>query len=173
MKLLIIGAGGYGRLVKETAELTEQFEQIDFLDDAYDGAVGKLCDLNVLQCNYDGCVVAIGNPEIREVVFNQIEKQITIIHPRAVISKSAVIGCGCVIEANTCINANAVIKEGSYICSGAVVNHDAQVSEFCQVDCNAVVTAGAILPKGTKLNSCSVWRVPVVAKPNEATDSFF
>ena len=30
MKLLIVGAGAYGRLVKEIAELTEQFEQIDF-----------------------------------------------------------------------------------------------------------------------------------------------
>lgn len=59
MKLLIVGAGGYGRLVKEIAELTEQFEQIDFLDDAYEGAVDKLCDLKGLQKNYDGCVVAI------------------------------------------------------------------------------------------------------------------
>ena len=40
MKLLIIGAGGYGQLVREIAELTEEYEQIDFLDDAYEEAVG-------------------------------------------------------------------------------------------------------------------------------------
>lgn len=29
MRLLIVGAGGYGRLVKEIAELTEQFDKLD------------------------------------------------------------------------------------------------------------------------------------------------
>lgn len=163
MNLLIIGAGGYGRLVKEIAELTEQYEQIDFLDDAYESAVGKLCGLKTIQRNYDGCVVAIGNPEIREKVFYEIERTISLIHPSAVISKSALIGQGCVIEANVVINTEAVVKDCTYICAGAVVNHNAMVNEFCQVNCNAVVMTASVLHKGTKLDCCAVWSKPVIA----------
>lgn len=162
MKLLIVGAGAYGRLVKEIAELTEQFEQIDFLDDAYEGAVGKLCDLKTIQGEYDGCVVAIGNPDIRERIFNQIVSPTSIIHPKAVISKSASIGQGCVIEANTVVSSEAVVKDCSYICAGAIVNHNAMVNEFCQVNCNAVVMTGSILPRGTKLECCSTWCVTLI-----------
>jgi UDP-3-O-[3-hydroxymyristoyl] glucosamine N-acyltransferase len=157
MKLLIVGAGGYGQLVKEIAELTEQFERIDFLDDNYKDAVGKIADLKAKQNDYDGCIVAIGNPVIREKLFSVIENPVSMIHPKAVISKSAVIGGGCVVEANAVVNTNAIIKEASYICAGSVINHDAYVSEFCQVDCNAVISAGSHLPKGSKVDSGTVF----------------
>lgn len=172
MKLLIVGAGGYGQLVKEIAEMTEMYEQIDFLDDNYKDAIGKLSDLINIQDDYDCSVIAIGNPILREKTFLQLKKPITILHPGALISKSAVIGRGCVIEANAVISANAIIKDGTFVCAGAVVNHNAIVSEFCQVDCNAVVSAGAILPKGAKLNECSVCKTSEVAKTYEDADMF-
>lgn len=171
MKLLIVGAGGYGRLAKEIAELTEQFEQIDFLDDTYEGVVGELSDLKIVQKNYDGCVVVIGNPEVREKVFCEVDKAITLVHPKVEISRSASIGNGYVIEANIVIGTEAVVKDCSYICAGVGVNHNAMVSEFCQVNCNAAAMTGSVLPKGTKLNSCFVWSKPIVAKTDEAADS--
>ena len=58
------------------------------------------------------------------------------------------IGKGCVIEANTTIHVNAVVKDGFYVC------------------------VGALLSKGTKLNRCSIWKVPVVAKPIDGDESF-
>lgn len=153
MKLLIVGAGEYGQLVKEIAELTEEYEQIDFLDDAYENAVGELCNLKDIQDYYDGCVIAIGNPVVREKLFYKIDRPLTIIHPKAIISKSATVGKGCVIEANAVINTGAVVKDCSFVCAGAVVNHNAIVNEFCQVDCNAVVKANGSLPKGMKLTN--------------------
>ena len=44
--LLILGAGGHGRVVKETAEAMEVFEKIDFLDDNPDceEAIGLCSD---------------------------------------------------------------------------------------------------------------------------------
>ena len=43
MNLLIIGAGGHGRVVKEVAEATNKYNTIDFLDDNSELAIGK-CD---------------------------------------------------------------------------------------------------------------------------------
>lgn len=156
MKLLIIGAGGYGQLVGELARMTG-WNQVDFLDDNSPLAIGKIDQLEKLENEYDGSFVAIGNPILRKEFFGKMQKPVTLVHPRAVVYPSAVIEPGCVIEANAVINANAVVKSCSYICAGAVVNHNAIVSEFCQVDCNAVVMAGKVLPEGTKLPSCSVF----------------
>lgn len=66
-----------------------------------------------------------------------------------------------------------MVKNCSYICAREVINYNVMVSEFCQVNCNAVVMTGSVLPKGTKLNCCSVWSKPVVAKPDDTADSFF
>lgn len=164
MKLLIIGAGGYGRLVKEIAELAGIFE-VDFLDDNSPLAVGKIDQLEEIEDRYDGAIVAIGNPEVKEKIFKRLKKPTTIIHPTAVISKSAVIGKGCVIEANTVVNSEAVVKDGVFICAGAVVNHNSIVNEFCQIVCNAVVPMGAEVPDGVKVNSCTVFnKKPEMAK---------
>lgn len=158
MKLLIIGAGGYGRLVREIAELNG-YDSIDFLDDNSELAVAKVDELDFIQKQYDGAIVAIGNPEVREKIYKRIAKPVSVVHPSAFISKSAVVGNGCVIEANAVINSETIVKNGTFICSGAVVNHNSVVNEFCQIDCNAVVAAGANVPAGTKLFSCTVWNI--------------
>lgn len=75
--------------------------------------------------------VAIGNPKVRENVIAALEGLFclaTLIHPLAYISKSA------------------------------VLNHDCTVMGYSQVDCNAVVTARAVIPKGTKVESGTVWK---------------
>lgn len=155
--LLIIGAGGYGWVVKEIA-LLNGYEKIDFLDDNSHVAVGKTEDLDRLQEQYDGAIVAIGNPEIRKRVFEKIAKPVTVIHPTAVVSPTAKVGQGCVIEANAVVGTAAKLSNCSFVCAGAVVNHNSIVGEYCQIDCNAVVAAGADVPSGTKVESCSVYR---------------
>lgn len=176
MKLLVIGAGGYGRLVREIAEA--QGYMVDFLDDNSSLAVGKVEDIEKIEDEYDGSIVAIGNPEIKEKIFRRLKKPVTVIHPSAVVSKSATVGLGCVIEAKAVINSEAVVKDGSFICAGAVVNHNSVVGEFCQIDCNAVVAMGAEVPKGHKVESCSVFKKIEMAKvpenaPEHENDSFF
>lgn len=48
MKLLIIGAGGYGHLVKEIAVLNG-YEIVDFLDDNSPLAIGKVNELEDIE----------------------------------------------------------------------------------------------------------------------------
>lgn len=170
MKLLVIGAGGYGRLVKEIAE--PQGYSVDFLDDNSPLAVGKVEEVEKIEGDYDGSIVAIGNPEIKEKIFKRLKKPVSLIHPTAAMSKSAQIGTGCVIEANAVINSEAVVKDGSFICAGAVVNHNSVVNEFCQIDCNAVIAMGAEVPKGMKVESCSVFKKIEMAR-EQGNQSFF
>lgn len=152
--LLIVGAGGYGRLVAEIA--AEEYDRVEFLDDHSLDAVGKIEDLERLQSHYDGVIAAIGNPAIRKAVFQKVKHPVTVVHPRAVVSKSAQVAPGCVIEANAVINTNATVEKGCFLCAGAIVNHDAVVQAFCQIDCNAVVESASVVPEGTKVESCTM-----------------
>ena len=69
-KLLLVGAGGFGRVVMEHA--IEQQYDVFFVDDGYDiGAdvcgiknVGHIEDLERLFCDYKKLVVSIGNNRI-------------------------------------------------------------------------------------------------------------
>ena len=48
-KLLILGAGQYGKVAYEIASAMEQFERIEYLDDNSETAVGKLSDYKNLK----------------------------------------------------------------------------------------------------------------------------
>lgn len=157
--LLIVGAGEFGQLVKELAE-TLGYEKIDFLDDYSKLAVGKVEEYQKFEGIYQEFIVAIGNPSMRRMFVKKLETSFglsTLIHPTAVISKSAKIAAGCVIEANAVVNTGAAVGKACFINAGSVVNHNSKVNDYCQIDCNAVVAADAVVSENTKVISCTVW----------------
>ena len=67
-KLLILGAGGHGKIVLDLALCCDTWEEIHFLDDAIVGeyvlghqVVGKMADYTILKGTYSHAIVAIGN----------------------------------------------------------------------------------------------------------------
>lgn len=158
-RLIIIGAGGYGHLVKDVAT-DLGYEDIIFLDDNNNSAAGKIEDYEKF-ADYENIIVAIGNPNTRKNIYEIVRHKfnvVSLVHPRAYVSKSAEIDVGCVIEACAVINSNAKVKKCSFINAGAVVNHDVVVNEFCQVDCGAVIAAGQKVNEKTKVESLTVYR---------------
>ena len=65
-KLLILGAGGMGRMVEETA-LQLGYDDIAFLDDAKKekDVIGKCCDYGEFLKSYDSAVAAFGDNNMR------------------------------------------------------------------------------------------------------------
>ena len=157
--LIIVGAGEFGKLVQELAELCG-YEKIGFLDDNSPLAIGRVEDYRLFSDEYTDFIVAIGNPLTRKNLVNTLEntyKLTTLVHPKAVVSKSACVEAGCVIEAQSVINTAAHLGRGAFINAGAVVNHNSVLEEYCQIDCNAVVAARARVPQNTKVPCCTVW----------------
>ena len=165
MNLLILGAGEYGKLVKELAR--NKYTTIDFLDDKSEAAIGKLEDYKNLGDKYLNAVVAIGNNEVRMEWLGRLKEAgynlPILLSERACVSPSAVIEEGCIIEPLSVINANAKVEKGTIISSGAVVNHNALVKQGCHIDCNAVVGADAVVPEKMHLNYGQV--ITKVTKP--------
>ena len=157
--LLIIGSGQYGHLVKELAEDCG-YEKIAFLDDNSLVAIGKVSEAERFRGEYADVVVAIGNPAVREKLVYELEPMLRLamlIHHSAYVSRSAVIGVGCIIEPGAVVQTAAQLGKACIVNAGAVVNHNSTVEDYCQVDCNAVVAARALVPKGTKVMSGTVW----------------
>lgn len=159
--LLILGAGQYGQVVRETAEAMGCFDKIDFLDDNSPLALGNLADYEMLQQEYSCAFVAMGNPQLRMQWLDRLEQAgfelPVLIHPKAYISPSAVLGKGTVVEPMAVVNTGAVVEAGGLLCAGCVVNHNAHVMPVCQIDCGAVVASNAIVPEGTKVPSSSAF----------------
>ena len=142
---MILGAGGYGHVVREIAEDSGIFDKIDFLDDSSPLAIGKFGDAEKFLKGYPNAVVALGNAELR---LGYIEKlraagfQIpAIISPKAYVSKSAKIGNGTIVEPFSAVNANSEVGIGVLLRCGSVIDHDAKVGDFCYIDCGVVVKA--------------------------------
>lgn len=164
MRLLILGAGEYGQLVKELAR--NKYTTIDFLDDNSEVAIGKLDDCRKFVGEYEA-IVAIGNNDVRLVWIEKLQEVGFIIpiliSPQAYVSPSAIIETGCIIEPMAVINVNAKVEKGSIVFVGAVINHNAMVRKGCHIDCNAIVGADAVVPEKMHLNYGQV--ITRVTKP--------
>lgn len=160
MNLLIIGAGGHGKVVKEVAEAMCAFDKIDFADDNSDEAVGKIADIEQLRTIYDAAFVGIGNNRFRGEILTKLESCAyhipTLIHPTAYVSKTAEIAKGTVVEPKAIINANSIVGEGCIISVGAIVDHDVVLERCVHVNAGAICKAGSVVGAGVKLEAGQV-----------------
>ncbi|GAA0083715.1 hypothetical protein UT300007_01540 [Clostridium sp. CTA-7] len=148
--LLIIGAGGHGKVVAEAADLEKKYDKISFLDDK-EGieniynfkVVGKIDRYIEFINEYKYAFVAIGNNEKR---LELIDKLISvgfnvpiIIHPKASVSKYSNIGLGTVILANAVVNVNTTIGNGCILNINSSVDHDCDISSGVHISSGAVI----------------------------------
>jgi len=139
--LVIIGGGGHGAVCKEIAELIG-YKNIIILDDdkSNASAYGKT-ELFTEFINDSDFFVAIGNNSIRKSFVEKIVASqgtfATLIHPSAVISKSATIGQGTVVMAGAVINARVKIGDGVIVNTGSSVDHDCKLDVYSHIGVGA------------------------------------
>ena len=157
--LLIIGAGGHGRVVKEVAEALG-YDKIAFLDDNSVEAIGKIADSKSFVQEYQAAFVGIGNNKFRNELLQRLEQEgfkiPVLLHPTAYISKTAVIGKGIVLEPKAIVNANSRVGVGCIISVGAIVDHDVVLEACVHVNAGAICKAGSFVVKETKVDAGQV-----------------
>lgn len=157
--LLIIGAGGHGKVVKEIAEALG-YTNIEFLDDNSTEAIGKIEDSKAYISQYPEAFVAIGNNKFRGELLTRLEQEgfaiPVLIHPSAYISKSATIEKGTVVEPKAIVNANSKLGLGCIISVGSIVDHDVVLEDCVHVNAGAICKAGSFVSKETKLEAGQV-----------------
>lgn len=150
-KLVIIGAGGHGKVVANIAKLNG-YDKIVFLDDDTSKSkcglysiVGTFQDINKYK-NYE-FIVGIGDNVIRKKITSQLLKEhynvATLIHPTAVIDDTVQIDNGSVVMANVVINAGTIVGVGCIINTSSSVDHDCIIHDFVHV-CPGCHVAGSV-----------------------------
>lgn len=146
-KLIIIGASGHGKVIADIA-VNIGYKDIFFLDD----------DLGLKECagfpvigqtsmstQIDGDkIVAIGNSEIRQRMMREI-KTVSLIHPKAIISRRVKIGEGTVIMAGAIINSDVVIGKGCIINTGSSIDHDCVIKDYVHVSVGSHISGTCII----------------------------
>lgn len=145
-KLLLVGAGGFGRVVLEHAA---ELYDCAFLDDGeatiVDGVpvIGKTNDMGSFYPDYKLLLVTIGNNALRERLYKEAAAISysfpNIIHTSAYISPRAHIGSGCVILNNAVVQNNAKCGDGCILNPGVELHHDSTIGSYCLIYTNSVV----------------------------------
>jgi sugar O-acyltransferase (sialic acid O-acetyltransferase NeuD family) len=156
--LVIIGAGGHGKVVADCAQQLDVYSKIIFLDDCYEyskesGAwsiVGLVDDFPRYLEKSD-FIIAFGNNLLRAETTKKLENAkaniISLLHPSAAISPNTSIGKGVVICANTAINIDTKIGDGCIINTGATVDHDCKIQSFVHVSPGVNIAGGVNINK--------------------------
>lgn len=158
-KLIIIGAGGHGRVIADAAEELNIYDNISFLDDAFPEfaingqwhVIGKIDEFT----KYPDAefIVAFGNNKIRREMLNKLQQEklhiASIFHPKASISKY------CSIDVGVVILANAVVNIGSKIAAGTIINTSASVDHDCTLGECVHISPGVNLAGGVNVGELS------------------
>lgn len=141
-KLVILGAGGYGRTVYDLAE--QLGYTITVLDDS--DQEHPLASFSRYIDDDTEFIPAFGNNEFRLQWINRIEeaggKLATLIHPSAYVSPKAQVSTGCVILPGAIVNTGSKVDKGCIINLGATVDHDVVIEEGAHL-CVRCIVKGA------------------------------
>ena len=144
--LLILGAGGHGRVAAEIAESLGY--RVSFLDDKPgEGVIGSISELEKFGPVFDACFIGIGNNAVRHKLLDRLTELglmvATLISPKAYVSSSVKVGCGTVIEPGAIVNANVTIGCGCIVSVGGIIDHDSVLEDFSHVNTGAICMSGA------------------------------
>lgn len=139
--LLILGAGGHGRVVADAAVASGAWSRVIASDRDPARCAGELLPGVALlpldaALKIAGAVhVAIGSAAAREREASAIAGRLlaTVVHPRASVSAHAQVAPGCFVGAQSVLGPRAVLGESVIVNHGAVVDHDVEVGAYSHI----------------------------------------
>lgn len=144
-RLVIIGAGGHGKVIADNA-VKNGYTDICFLDDHAAGScmgypvIGVGADIPMLDDGKTDFIIGVGNNEARKRIAERYDVNwITLIHPSAHIGVNVAIGKGTVVMAGAVINACSSVGEHCIINTCAIVEHDNQLGDYVHISPRAAL----------------------------------
>ena len=159
--LLIVGAGGHGRVVADAAVAAGRWQQVSACDRDPTRCSGELLAGVVLQpaavamTAATAVHVAIGDASARarEVAALPPGVLATVIHPQASVSPHARVAPGCFVAAQAVVAPGASLGVAVIVNHGSVVDHDVSVGEFSHIAPLAVLGGGVQLGRRVLIGS--------------------
>lgn len=158
-KLIIVGAGGFGKLLAELVIAEDLFQLLGFVDSNVQLGKSIFLDYKVIATSPEqindptvGFIVAIGNNEVRKSYFEKYSeiKYLKLISKNARIMNSADLGNGAIVMSNVVINSNVQIGKGSIIDTGSIIDHDSQIGAYSHLQIGTLVGSNTEVSPLTK-----------------------
>lgn len=149
--LLVLGAGGHGRVVCDAALRAGAWSSVSATDRDPTRCSGELLPgvgltAPLLSLAAATAVhLAIGKAHSREAECRAVgaHRLATVVHPDATVSSFASLAPGCFVAARAVVAPNASLGVAVIVNHGAVIDHGAVVGDFSHVAPNAVLGGGA------------------------------
>jgi acetyltransferase EpsM len=160
--VIVIGAGGLGREVRDAVDASQAFGGPrfgGFLDDFTEGpeVVGKLSAMGTFAST--SYIVAIGDPAARASVISSAPPNIefaSLIHPAAVVSPSASVGVGVFIAPMAYVGSGAIVGPHTVVNVHAQVGHDAATGQFVTLSPQVALNGHCVVGEGCFLGTASM-----------------
>ena len=174
MNVVILGAGGHGRVVLDAMVRQGAVTPVGFIDADTSRVGTEVAGLPVLgpvnllaklrREGVGGAIVAIGDNRVRRSYADLVREAglelITVVHPHSSVSPSADVGRNVLVAAGAIVGPDAKVLDGAIINTSAVVDHDCVVGVASHV-APGVLLAGrvhvgdqAFLGLGAKVLPC-------------------
>lgn len=162
--IVIIGAGGHGKVVLDVLRAAGQYEPVGFIDADTRLAGTKVSGVPVLgptnvlpklrqQQRVAHAIVAIGDNRTRYRYLAAIESEgfelTSAIHPTAFVSPTARLGRNVVVCPNASIITEARLGDGVIVNTGAIVEHECELADAVHV------APGACLAGRVRVGACA------------------
>src|SRR3989442_1650145 len=152
-RLLVMGAGGHGRAVADLA--AECGWTVAGFTDRVTGAsiLGRDEDLTALAAAgaMDAAVVGVGNAALdrRAALFQLLKASgivvATLVHPRAVLSRSCRLGEGVVVFAGGVLGSSVEVGDNAVVYSGVIAEHDGRIGAHAYLSPGVVLCGGVTI----------------------------
>lgn len=181
-KLIIVGAGGFGRELlqwcKDANKVEKKWVITGFLDDNIDALDGYECEEKIIGTIHEWqpgddelFAMAIANPAIKKEVAEKLEERgakfTSIIHPTARIGNFTEIGKGVVLYPNAGVTVNVKVGDFVTILDNTSVGHDAMIGKYSTI-CASCGINGHVRVGEQVFIGCNVATIPNVRIGNQA-----
>lgn len=162
MKLIILGAGGYGKTVWDVATQSGKYDSISFLDDNSTDSrvVGKCADYVKFISPDTEIYPAFGNNSGRIDWIKRLVSEgasvPTIVHSSAYVSPTVMLGKGTVVLPKAVINTDTVVGQGVIVNCSAVIDHGCVIGDGAHICLGAIVKAENRIPDCMKIEAGEV-----------------
>lgn len=190
-RLIIVGAGGHGKVIVDNA-WKNGYTNVCFVDDNATGEcmgipiVGTSADIIALNDGQTDFVIGIGNNVVRKRIAERYTvRWVTLIHPSAQIGLHVCVGEGTVVMAGAIVNSGATVGVHCIINTGVIVEHDNVIGDYVHISPNAAlggtvrvgelthIGIGATIKNNTDICSdCTVGVGAVVVKDIEECGTY-
>ncbi|SDQ04134.1 acetyltransferase EpsM [Chryseobacterium soldanellicola] len=149
--MYLYGASGHGKVVAEVAE-ESGYDIEAYIDENL--SKEKVLSYPVLHevPQHDiEILISIGNNRIRKRIVEQNESfsYVTLVHPKAVISKRVKIGEGTIVMAGVTINAVVRVGKHCIVNTNASIDHDCVLEDYVHISPNAALGGNVYVGEGT------------------------